>query len=81
MFRRSHRATGHCVIAAPRVRTVRVLDTPEDLRAAVERAREFERMRAGHSAPVLRYERYLRESSGDQNLADVVQLDAGAVGA
>ncbi len=81
MFRRSHRATAQCVIAAPRVSTVRVLATPEDLRAAIERAREFERMRAGHGAPILRYERYLHTGAGDQNLADVMLAGSEAVGA
>jgi hypothetical protein len=76
MFRRPNRVTGHCVIAAPRVASVRLLETPEDLRAAVERAREFERRRAARSGPVGRYERYLV----DQPLAGVVQL-SGAAGA
>ena len=66
---------------APRVSTVRVLATPEDLRAAVERAREFERLRAGHGAPVLRYERYLRTGSDDQNVGEAVHAGSEAIGA
>jgi hypothetical protein len=77
MFRRSHRAAGHCAFSAPRMSSVRLLETPEDLRAAVERAKEFERRSADRGGPVFRYEQYVRA----HNLADVVQLGAQAVGA
>jgi hypothetical protein len=80
MFHRRHEANVSAVTPPPRVRTVRLLETDEDLRAAVERARAFERMRAEQGgARVLSYERYLRDRS--EGLADVVQIDSGATGA
>ena len=76
MFHRHHEAEVSAV-AIPRVRTVRLLETDEDLRVAVERAREFERTRAAHGArPALSYDRYLREPT--DGLADVVPIDSGA---
>jgi hypothetical protein len=81
MFRRSHSAAAHCGIAPPRVSTVRLLETPEDLRAAVERARAFERMRPERVATVIRYEKYLHDRSGERSLSDGVQVDPEAIGA
>lgn len=88
MFRRSRRAAAPGEIAAPRVSSVRVLVTPEELREAVERAMAFERMNGGRGAPALRYERYLRNEAlsqpvfeGDQGLAEVVLIDPDSVGA
>ena len=43
MFHRHRQVTPGSPISAPRVRTVRVLQSDEELQAAVERAREFER--------------------------------------
>jgi hypothetical protein len=61
--------------APHRAGTVRLLETEEELRAAVERARAFERMSVGLEAiRALKYERYLYEPGGD--LADVVPIDA-----
>jgi hypothetical protein len=53
---------------------VRLLETEEELRAAVERARAFERMSVGLEAiRALRHERYLYEPRGGH--ADVVPID------
>jgi hypothetical protein len=78
MFHHHHEADVPA-IAPPRVRTVRLLETDEDLRAAVERARAFERTRAARGGHALSYERYLREDT--DGLADVVPIDPEAVGA
>jgi hypothetical protein len=75
MFHRHHEVDVPAVVP-PRVRTVRLLETEEDLRAAVERARSFERTRAAQGGHALSYERYLREST--VGLADVVPIDAEA---
>ena len=78
MFHHHHEADVPAV-ATPRVRTVRLLETDEDLQAAVERARAFERARANRGGGALSYERYLREPT--EGLADVVPIDPEAVGA
>ena len=60
--------------AAGRAGAVRLLETEEELRAAVERARAFERMSVGLEAiRALKHERYLYESRG--GLADVMPID------
>jgi hypothetical protein len=70
-----HRPTEVSVVAIPRARTVRLLETEEDLRAAVERARAFERRGAMTGARrALNYERYL--DGRRVELADVIQIDA-----
>jgi hypothetical protein len=78
MFHHHHQAEVS-VVAPPRVRTVRLLETDEDLQAAVERASAFERARASRSGQALRYERYQSERSG--GLADVLHIESEAVGA
>jgi hypothetical protein len=76
MFHRHH-AADVSAVAPPRVRTVRLLETDEDLRAAVERAKAFERRGFDESRRrSLSYERYLRERP--DGLADVVHIDSGA---
>jgi hypothetical protein len=61
MFHRQHHeAASDFQIVAPRG-GVRLLETDEDLQAAVERASAFERARANRSGQALRYERYLQE--------------------
>jgi hypothetical protein len=74
MFHHHRHETSDSVIAAPPVRSVKLLESDEDLRAAVERASAFERARAAdRSGRALGYERYLRQP------ADVVHIDdAGA---
>jgi hypothetical protein len=78
MFHRYHEADVPAV-ATPRMRTVRLLESDEDLRAAVERARAFERTRVAQGGHALSYERYLRDPT--DGLADVVPIDPEAVGA
>jgi hypothetical protein len=57
-----------------RAGTVRLLETEEELQAAVERARAFERLSAGLEAiRALKYEHYLHEPGG--GLAKVVPID------
>jgi hypothetical protein len=58
------------------MRTVRLLETDEDLQAAVERARAFERTRAAQTTRrTLSYERYLRKQPAD-DLANVHHIDS-----
>jgi acyl-CoA reductase-like NAD-dependent aldehyde dehydrogenase len=79
MFHRHHHADVTAV-APPRSRGVRLLETDEDLRAAVERARAFERRTAEQSGrQALNYARYLRLRSDE--LADVVPIDSEAASA
>ena len=53
---------------------IRLLETEEELRAAVERARAFERMSVGLEAiRALKHERYLYEARDGH--ADVVPID------
>ena len=75
MFRRrGHNETIRTDAPAARASAVRLLETEEELRAAVERARAFERMSVGLEAiRALKHERYLYESRG--GLADVVPID------
>jgi hypothetical protein len=76
MFHRHHSAEVS-VVAVPRVRTVRLLETDEDLRTAVERARAFEQRGAAPGVRrALSYERYLDGKRAD--LADVIQMDSDA---
>jgi hypothetical protein len=78
MFHRHHEAEVSAV-AIPRMRTVRLLETDEDLQLAVERARAFERARANWGGHALRYERYLQ--GRPEGLADVVHIESEAIGA
>ena len=77
MFHRHHHEpAGDSPITAPRVRTVRLLETDEALRAAVERASAFERRGVDESQRrALSYERYLRERPYG---ADVVHIDSAS---
>jgi hypothetical protein len=62
---------------APAVTSVRVLQNGDELQAAVERAREFERRRFAESERrVGSYDRYLHEA-GDQP-SNVVAIDSSA---
>jgi hypothetical protein len=80
MFHRQHNeSASDFQIVAPRGGTVRLLETDEDLQAAVERASEFERARANRSGHALSYERYLRERPED--LAELVHFESGPIGA
>jgi hypothetical protein len=76
MFHRHNDETAtDYAIAVPRVATVRLLEGDEELQAAVERAKAFERrgMDQGQQR-VMNYERYLRERPED--LANVVHIDS-----
>ena len=69
-----HRPAEVSVVAVPRVRTVRLLKTDEELRAAVERARAFECRGAPPGARrALNYDRYLDGRLPD--LADVIPME------
>jgi hypothetical protein len=60
-------------IASPRVRTVRLLEDPAELHAAVARAREFERrVFDEYQRRVGSYDRYLRP--GENPAAEVVAI-------
>jgi biotin carboxylase len=76
---RHHESASDFQIVAPRGRGVRLLETDEDLQAAVERASAFERARANRSGHGLRYERYL--GGRPDELADVVSIDSEAASA
>jgi hypothetical protein len=77
MFHRQHDEKAAAIVA-PRVRTVRLLETDEDLRAAIERAKAFERARMNRGGS-LTYERYLQRPDG---LAEIVHIETSeAVGA
>jgi len=74
MFKRHHHETAlEFSIVAPRRAAVRLLETDEDLRAAVERASAFERARENRSGHALSYERYLDASAA--GLVDVFRFD------
>jgi hypothetical protein len=62
-------------IVAPRVRTVRLLETDEDFRIAVERARAFERNGMDQRQQrVANYEHYMLEQP--DVIANVVLIDS-----
>jgi hypothetical protein len=80
MFHRNRdRATD--IVAPPRVSNVRLLETEEELQAAVERAWAFEYARAYQGrVRALTYEQYLGQRPED--LAEVVAIESsGALGA
>jgi hypothetical protein len=80
MFHRNrHARLG--VVASPRVSNIRLLETEDDLQAAVERARAFERARAVRGAGrALAYEQYVGQRP--DGLPEIVAIDSsGAVGA
>jgi len=75
-----HRPAEVSVVAVPRVRTVRLLKTDEELRVAVERVRAFERRGAPPGARrALNYDRYVDGRRPD--LADVIPMDTEAASA
>ena len=76
MFHHQRKDTPEPQIASPRVATVRVLEGEEELHAAVERAREFERRRADeYGRRVGAYDRFL---NGEPRSANVVPIDSSA---
>lgn len=76
MFHHHHKDTLDSPIASPRVPSVRVLQGEEELQAAVERAREFERRRADeYGRRVGAYDRFL---NGEAPSANVVPIDSSA---
>ena len=80
MFGGSRRSTAESVIAVPRVSC----DCWRPLRASKGRGTGLgvERMRAANqSGAAMRYERYLRDHSGDPGLAAIVFIDSDPIGA
>jgi hypothetical protein len=76
MFRHRRKDTSEAPISSSRVRSVRVLEDEEELHAAVERAREFERRRADeYQRRVGTYDRFL---NGQAPSANVVPIDSSA---
>lgn len=75
MFHHRHKDIPVPPLASPRPRTVRVLQDPEELHAAVERAREFER-RGIHEYQrrIGGYDRFLVQ--GTSQPANVVPIDS-----
>jgi hypothetical protein len=72
-----HHSTEVSVVATPRS-TVRLLETDEDLRAAVERASAFERRGAVQGTRrALSYERYLDRTQ--HHFTDMAQVDTAEV--
>ncbi len=74
MFHRRNKDIPEPPLASPRSRVVRVLQGPEELHEAVERAREFER-RGVHEYQrrIGDYERFLVQGAGPP--ANVVPID------
>jgi hypothetical protein len=77
MFHRHHKDTPEPPIVSSRVRTVQLLQSPEELQAAVERARDFERRRANeYQRRFGSYDRFLNH--GEDHPANVVPIDSSA---
>lgn len=77
MFHHHHKDTPGPPVEAPPVTSVRVLQSGEELHAAVERAREFERRRFAESERrVGSYDRYLHEAVAPPS--NVVAIDSAA---
>jgi hypothetical protein len=77
MFHHHSKKLPESPIVSPRVRTVRLLNDPAELQAAVERAQAFERRRVDeYQRRVGAYDRFLRASDGTS--AVVVPIDASA---
>jgi hypothetical protein len=76
MFHR-HKDTPKPLIVSPRVKTVRLLQDHEELQAAVERARNFERRGVNeYQRRVGAYDRFLNEGEGLP--ANVVPIESSA---
>ena len=74
MFHRHHKDPPEPPIVSCRVRTVRLLQDPEELQEAVERARGFERRGANeYQRRVGTYDRLLGDGEGQ--LANVVLIE------
>ena len=77
MFHHHSKKPSESPFVSPRVRTVRLLNDPAELQAAVERAQAFERRRVDeYQRRVGAYDRFLTASGGAS--AVVVPLDASA---
>ena len=77
MFHHHDKKSSESPIVSPRVRTVRLLEDPEELQAAVERARAFERRRVDeYQRRVGAYDRFLTPS--ESTSAVVVPIDSSA---
>ena len=77
MFHRRHKDTPGPPIVSSRVRTVRLLQDPEELQEAVERARGFERRGANeYQRRIGSYDRFLNH--GEDHPANVVSIDSSA---
>jgi hypothetical protein len=72
-----HKKPSDSPIVSPRVQTVRLLEDPQELQAAVERAQAFERRRVDeYQRRVGAYDRFLTDSKGTS--AVVVPIDSSA---
>ena len=77
MFRHHHKDNPGEPVEAPPVTSVRLLRAGEELQAAVERARDFERQRVAESQRrVGSYDRYLDGPGGQPS--NVVAIDSTA---
>jgi hypothetical protein len=77
VFHHHHKDSPVEPVESPPVTSVRVLQSGEELQAAVERAREFERRRVAESQRrVGSYDRYLDGAGGQPS--NVVAIDSGA---
>ena len=77
MFHHSNKKAPDSPIVSPRVQTVRLLTGPEELQAAVERARAFERRRVDeYQRRVGAYDRFL--TTNEDKPAVVVQTESSA---
>lgn len=77
MFHHHHKDSPVEPVESPPVTSVRVLQEGEELQAAVERAREFERRRFAESQRrVGSYDRYLEGTATPPS--NVVAIDSGA---
>jgi hypothetical protein len=79
MFHHHHRDTPDSPVEPSRRATVRLLQGPEELQAAVERAREFERRRANeYQRRIGSYDRFLSQDAGHPTVALPIDTTAEA---
>ena len=79
MFHHHNKKTLDSPIVSPRVQTVRLLKGPEELQAAVERARAFERRRVDeYQRRVGAYDRFFQADEDKTPIVVPVDSSAGA---
>jgi hypothetical protein len=77
MFHHHSKKPADSPIASPRVHTVRLLNDPEELQAAVERAQAFERRRVDeYQRRVGAYDRFLTAPEGKSALVLPIESSA-----